>query len=46
MFQSFDHHQGAVKTCWSIFKSFNVNSSSVCIGWCADQVTAKCTVQR
>jgi len=27
-----------IETCWSIFKSFNVNSLSVCIGWCADQV--------
>jgi len=27
------------ETCRSIFKSFNVNNISVCIGWCADQVT-------
>ena len=27
-----------IETCRSIFKSFNVNSLSVCIGWCADQV--------
>ena len=26
-----------IETCRSIFKSFNVNSLSVCIGWCADQ---------
>ena len=29
-----------VETCRIIFKSFNVNSLSVCIGWCADQVTS------
>jgi len=34
-----------IETCQSIFKSFNVNNLSVFIGWCADQVTAKCTVQ-
>jgi len=28
-----------IKTCRSIFKSFNVNNLSVCIDWCADQVT-------
>ena len=27
-----------IETCRSIFKSFNVNNLSVCIGWCADQV--------
>jgi len=27
-----------IETCWSSFKSFNVNNLSVCIGWCADQV--------
>ena len=26
-----------IETCRSIFKSFNVNYLSVCIGWCADQ---------
>ena len=25
--------------CRNISKSFNVNNLSVCIGWCADQVT-------
>ena len=25
----------------SIFKSFNINNLSVCIGWCADQVTLR-----
>ena len=28
-----------IETCRSIFKSCNVNNLSVCIGWCADQVT-------
>ena len=28
-----------IETCRSIFKSFNVNNLSVCIGWCTDQVT-------
>ena len=28
-----------IETCRSIFKSFNVNNLSVCIGWCADQGT-------
>jgi len=28
-----------IETCRSIFKSFNGNNLSVCIGWCADQVT-------
>jgi hypothetical protein len=28
-----------LKTYQSIFKTFNVNNLSVCIGWCADQVT-------
>ena len=28
-----------IEICRSIFKSFNVNNLSVCIGWCADQVT-------
>ena len=27
-----------IETCRSIFKSFNVNNLSVCIGCCADQV--------
>ena len=27
-----------IETCQSIFKSFNINNLSVCIGWCADQV--------
>jgi len=27
-----------IETCRSIFKSFNVNNLSVCIGWCADQI--------
>jgi len=26
-----------IETSRSIFKSFNVNNLSVCIGWCADQ---------
>ena len=26
-----------IETCWSIFRSFNVNNLSVCIGWYADQ---------
>ena len=30
-----------IETCRSIFKSFNVNNLSVCIGWCADQVMLK-----
>jgi len=30
-----------IETCWSIFKSFNVNNLSVCVGWCADQVTLR-----
>jgi len=29
------------ETCRSIFKSFNGNNLSVCIGWCADQVITK-----
>ena len=28
-----------IETCGSIFKSFNINNLSVCIGWCTDQVT-------
>jgi len=28
-----------IETRRSIFQSFNVNNLSVCIGWCADQVT-------
>jgi len=28
-----------IETCRSILKSFHVNNLSVCIGWCADQVT-------
>jgi hypothetical protein len=27
-----------IETCRSIFKSFNVNNLTVCIGWCAAQV--------
>ena len=27
-----------IETCRNIFKSFNVNNLSVCIGWCADQI--------
>ena len=27
-----------IETCRSIFKSFNINNLSVCIGWCADRV--------
>ena len=27
-----------IETCRSIFKSFNANNLSVCIGWCADQL--------
>ena len=30
-----------IETCRWIFKSFNVNNLSVCIGWCADQVTLR-----
>jgi hypothetical protein len=30
-----------METCRSIFQSFNVNNLSVCIGWCADQVTLR-----
>ena len=30
-----------IETCRSIFESFNVNNLSVCIGWCADQVTLR-----
>ena len=30
-----------IETRRSIFKSFNVNNLSVCIGWCADQVTLR-----
>ena len=30
-----------IETCRSIFKSFNVNNLSVCICWCADQVTLR-----
>ena len=29
-----------IETCRSIFKSFNINNVSVCIGWCTDQVNA------
>ena len=28
-----------IETCRSVFKSFNINNLSVCIGWCTDQVT-------
>ena len=28
-----------IETCRSIFKSFNINNLSVCIGWFTDQVT-------
>jgi hypothetical protein len=27
-----------IETCRSIFKSFNINNLSVCIGWCNDQM--------
>ena len=27
-----------IETCRSIFKSFNLNNLSVCIGWCTDQL--------
>ena len=30
-----------IETCRSIFKSCNINNLSVCIGWCADQVTLR-----
>jgi len=30
-----------IETCRSIFKSFNRNNLSVCIGWCTDQVTLR-----
>ena len=30
-----------IEICRSIFKSFNVNNLSVCIGWCADQVALR-----
>ena len=30
-----------IETCRSIFKSFNINNLSVCIGWCADQVNLR-----
>ena len=30
-----------IETFRSIFKSFNTNNLSVCIGWCADQVTLR-----
>jgi hypothetical protein len=30
-----------IETCRSIFKSFNINNLSVCVGWCADQVTMR-----
>ena len=30
-----------IETCWSSFKSFNVNNLSVCVGWCTDQVTLR-----
>ena len=30
-----------IETCRSIFKSFNINNLSVCIGWCTDQVTCE-----
>ena len=30
-----------IETCRSIFKSFNINNLSVCIGWCTDQVTLR-----
>ena len=30
-----------IETCRSIFESFNVNNLTVCIGWCADQVTLR-----
>ena len=30
-----------IETCRSIFKSFNINNLSVCVGWCTDQVTLR-----
>jgi len=30
-----------IETCLSIFKSFNMNILSVCIGWCTDQETQR-----
>ena len=27
-----------IEICRSIFKSFNINNLSVCIGWCTDQI--------
>ena len=36
-----DDDDRLIETCRSIFKSFNVNNLSVCIGWCADQVTLR-----
>ena len=30
-----------IETSRSIFKSFNINNLSVCIGWCTDQVTLR-----
>ena len=32
-----------IETCRSIFKCFDVNNLSVCIGWCADEVTSSIT---
>ena len=36
-----DDDDRMIETCRSIFKSFNVNNLSVCIGWCADLVTLR-----
>ena len=30
-----------IEKCRIIFKSFNINNLSVCIGWCTDQVTLR-----
>jgi len=30
-----------IETYRSIFKSFDINNLSVCIGWCTDQVTLR-----
>jgi len=32
---------GMIETCRRIFKSFNTNNLSVCIGWCTDQLTLR-----
>ena len=35
-----------IETCRSIFKSFNVNNLSVCIGWCADQAAIQVEISQ